>query len=141
MTLIGAHAYSDIEGGLKEYLRSLNLANLGTRVFLGEPRGGASAYPIVTLFRVSGGPVAGADYPMDNARVQIDVWGNTGGKVQCQAVAQSIVSNLLDMPCGTLMGDNVRAFGATGFVVNYLPDADNGRPRYSIDCQIQAQAV
>jgi hypothetical protein len=139
--LIGAKAFSDIEGGLKTWLRGLNLPNVGTRVFLGMPRGGPSSYPVIVLFRVSGGPATGADYPMDEPRVQFDVWGNTGGKVECQAVAQALISNLLDLPCGTLLGTTVRAVGVSALTVNYLPDAESGRPRYSIDCVVQAQAV
>lgn len=138
---IGAQAFSDIEGGLKIWLRELNLPNVGQRVFLGMPRGGASAYPVIVLFRVSGGPVTGADFPLDEPRVQFDVWGNQGGKVECQAVTQSLISNLLDLPCGTLLGTTVRAVGVSAITVNYLPDADSGRPRYSVDCVVQAQAV
>lgn len=138
----GQQSFADIEGGFKEYLRTANLSGVGTRVFLGAPRGGASSYPIITIFRIpGGGPVSGADYPMDAARLQFDVWGNVGGKIEAQAVASLVVSTLLDTPCGTLLSEAVRLVGVSQVTVAYVPDPGDGRPRYSVSCVVQAQAV
>lgn len=138
----GQQSFADIEGAFKEYLRAANLSNVGTRVFLGMPREGPSKYPVITLFRVAGGgPVSGADYPLDAARVQFDVWGEIGGKVTAQSVAQAVIGTLLDTPCGTLLSEAVRLVGVSQVTVAYVPDPDDGRPRYSVSCVVQAQAI
>ena len=141
MPLIGANSYTDMEGALKAWLRSLNIENLGTQVYLGLPREGPSSWPAVALFRIGGGPPDGADYPADPAHMQTDVWGSTGQKVTCAGVTQAIISALLDLASGTLMDENTRALGVTSVSSIYLPDKEDGRPRYSVSCIIQAQAV
>ena len=135
-------AYSDIEGGLQAWFKTLPAitALVAQRIFQGMPRKGPSAYPVITLFRVGGGPEEG-DYPIDGAHVQIDCWGNPGDKLRTQGVAQAVISALLSMQCGTLLSSNVRGLGVYGINTLYLPDPGTGQSRYSVDCKVQCQAV
>lgn len=151
MTNIGAHAYADVEGGLKTWLSShAVIAPLvgatgsplkNARVFLGMPSGGVRAWPTLVVFRIGGGPLSAVDYPADFANVQIDCWGNIGDKVGCFLLTQTVVRTLLDLSCGTLMSSAVRVLGVSSVTVPYIPDRDNGRPRYSVSAVIQVQAV
>ena len=152
MTAIGANAFCDIEGGLKAWLETHPvLAPLvggivsgdtyrSARVFLGMPSPGPGAWPVFSIYRIGGGPM-NADVPVDVPRVQIDVWGDIGKKVACFNVTKTLVSTLLDLPCGTLLSSEVRVLGVSNVTVPYVPDRDNGRPRYSVNAVIQAQAV
>jgi hypothetical protein len=137
----GQSTFADVEQGLKDWLRGLDLPNLGDQVYQGLPLQGPSSFPAVALYRVGGGPPDEADYPIDNAHVQIDVWGNKGQKGICLGVTQAIVAALKNLVCGTLLNEDVRALAANGFGVMYLPDKDSGRSRYIVTCVVQVQAV
>lgn len=138
----GTYALPDIEGGLKAFFRANDpiAALVGNRVFLGMPIGGPKKWPALVIHRIGGGP-QDADYPMDLARIQIDVWHDTGNKIACQALAALVASTLINLPSGTLLSSAVRAFGFSQFTVPYVPDPETGRARYAVNCVAQAQAV
>ena len=138
----GVWTFSDIEGGLKNFFRTNGpiSAIIGNRAFLGMPIKGPSAWPAIVIHRIGGGPVDG-DYPMDMARVQIDVWHDKGQKIACQALANLVASTLIDLPSGTLLSSTVRSFGFSQFTIPYIPDPETGRTRYAVNCVALAQAV
>lgn len=132
----------DVEGALKAWFRAQApvSAVVGNRVFLAMPKGGPSAWPAVTLFRVGGG-LDDVDYPSDSARVQIDCWADLRQKGVAMTVGQAIVRSLRAMVCGTLLVPGVRAMGAHSITMMYLPDPQDGRPRYIVQAVVQAQSV
>ena len=152
MPLVGAGSFPALEGALRDWLRSHPVVGplvgatgsplKGGHVFLGLPTGGvATTSPYIAIHRVGGGPPSGVDYPMDAARMQVDVWDAKNQKIRCLGVARVVAATLLDLTCGTLLSNEVRALGASGITMPYAPDPSTGEPRYSINVLIQAQAI
>jgi hypothetical protein len=135
------HPLADHEGAMKAFLRTQNVGGeVGNRVFLGMPEEGPSAWPVITLFRMGGGPDDG-DYLMDTARMAFHVWGVKGQKTECFAVAQALISILYYLPAGTMLDENTRALGVSGLASVWSPEPEDGRARYVVTGVVQAQAI
>lgn len=143
MAISVTSAFSDIEGGLKMYLKTVPAisAIFGSRIFLGIPIKGPSAWPVISIHRVGGGPIQD-DTPIDDAHMSIHCWGEMGQKGALYPGAKALVDTLLyATPCGTLLGTGVRYLGAYGITVLYASDPKDNRPRYVVNCVVQSQAV
>lgn len=135
----------DVEGALRTWLRgrSAIAAIVGQRVFFGIPREVRDdSWPLITITRVGGGLDLG-DAPVDNALVQIDVWGSldtsgNGMKADATTLVNTLRSELAAVRGRTALDGSVDAFGITEQSCVWLPDADNARPRYSVTAEVTA---
>jgi hypothetical protein len=128
---------ADAEAVARAWARSLNLPNVGSKVFFGVPKpppnGGTDwrpNYPLITLARVGGGP--DPDLPSDDARIQFDVWAND--KATAATIALQLVAH-----AQALGGDVVAGAVIAGALVVmgplWRPDQTAALPRYVVDVQ------
>jgi hypothetical protein len=127
--------WPDAEGATRTWLRADAgvVAQMSTRVFFGVPKPTAT-YPLATVQRIGGGPGAG-DAPVDEALLQIDVWGDkhangNGNKAGCWTATAAVLA-ALEVVNDTLIATGVRA-AINVESVNWLPDPADDRPRYVI---------
>lgn len=129
--------YVDPEGALRGWLRVHPLlTSVGGRVFFGIPDNGP-AYPLVVVSRVGGGPEPGPT-PVESALIQLDVWA--GSKSTASDVARRVVQALQEMESENLSAD-VFGCGASVESVIWLPDPDDGQPRYVVTARITVRAT
>lgn len=142
-----AELLPDVEGGVKTYLRAFAPLQtlIGQRVFLqvpGPTNGTEPTFPLVTVQRVGGGLDTG-EAPIDQALLQVDVWGrlDTNGHpmwAELMGVVNAVRS-ALTVPIGrTAASNSVDIFGAQESGLVRLVDQANGRPRYSLTVQVSA---
>ena len=134
---------ADVEGAVRDHLRSLNIDDLGTRVFFGVPDGDPT-YPLATIQRVGGGDDPG-EAPIDLALLQVDVWGRLDAaghtdKAQARAVADDVRAALQAIRGATALTAAVTAYGAAVESDLWAPDPA-GRGRYSITVLVTARAA
>lgn len=139
--------YPDVEGGLRAYLRAHTdcVAVLGTRVWFARPD--KADYPLAVV-QLVGAVDDGSEAPIDQALVQIDIHGPLHAnkhpdKATTYAAAAAVRQALYDLNRGDTTveiadGNSVRLMGSNVQSSVYLPDPDNGRPRYAITAQITA---
>lgn len=132
------YTYPDAETAVKAWARTLGI--VGTRVFLGLPAK-ASAYPIVVVQRVGGGPLPG-DTPVDGALLQLEVWGrppdqgSRGGqdRATVAAAAHALADQVASLVPGTRMGTAAVSGGAeVTRSPTWSPDPDDRQGRYLLD--------
>lgn len=134
---------ADVEGAVRDYLRNQDIDDLGARVYFGVPTGSAT-YPLATVQRVGGGDDV-SEAPIDQALIQIDVWGridNAGhtDKAQARAVADGVREALRDIRGATELTDTCIAYGAAVEADLWAPDPTD-RGRYSITALVTARAA
>lgn len=91
-------------------------------------------FPAVRITRIGGQPVASRPLWLDNALLQVDVWG--GPKATTRLVAETIRAYMADSLLGTHTLGCVTEVDLGQFT--WLPDAsyDPAKPRYSFDVSI-----
>lgn len=134
---------ADVEGAVRDHLRAQNISNLGTRVFFGVPDG-SPTYPLATVQRVGGGDDPG-EAPIDQALLQVDVWGRLDpaghtDKAQARAVADDVRAAFHAIRGATALTATVTAYGAAVEADLWAPDPA-GRGRYSITVLVTARAA
>ena len=123
---------TDVEGGVRDALRALNLPDVGARVFVDV--NGSATKPYITVGLVDAQDDQANDGPLDVALVQIDAWGRT--KREAQALFMALRTWLRDTAPGSTLTAGTRCIGArTVPGTTYLPD-DDGTPRYVITAEI-----
>ena len=137
--------FPDVEGALVTFLK----ANAGVsaivaaRVFFGLPKGATEAtYPLIVVMRVGGGDDA-SEVPIDNALVQIDVWGaistkGYGLKAGCTTLANAVRSACRSVVGSTTIAPGVDAAGIQVQSAIWMPDPANDRPRYVLTAEVSA---
>lgn len=130
--------WPDIEGKVRTLLRADPgvTALVGSRVFFGVPRE-PSAWPVVTVQRVGGGP-DGSQVPADDALIQVDIFGRVdpsghGDKAQTWTVTAAII--------GALEAQDRGSWACQVLSVLWLPDPTDDRPRYSLTVRVLAVGV
>lgn len=137
--------FPDVEGGLRTWLRTRPeiTALVGHRVFFGVPkRASAASFPLITVQRVGGGDEPGHT-PLDIALIQIDCWGElddsgNGVKSGATALVNAVRTALRAVVTDTRLTTGVIAHGANVESIQWLPDPDNDRPRYSVTAEVTA---
>lgn len=134
--------FGDAEGAIVSYLRATTTA-FGTRVFLALA--GATVYPVCRVGRVGGGDDP-SDAPLDQALLQIDVYGRVRQLAEAESARQEIRSALkaLSETGGYNVPGKAYIYGATVADDRRLPepnaqDADGTvgeRPRFIITAQV-----
>lgn len=123
----------DVEGGLRAWFRTLTFdPDVGSRVFVDVA--GAPTLPYITVGLIDAQDDT-SDAPLDRALVQIDAWAAT--KRDAQSLYMGIRTSLRNAPSGLTLTPGTRFLGCQiqpGTA--YLPDADDGTPRYVITAEI-----
>lgn len=132
----------DVEGAIRDHLRTTNIDDVGTRVYFGVPD--TPTFPLITIQRVGGGDDPG-EAPIDLALIQIDVWARTDAaghtdKAQARAVADDVRTALQNIRGATSLTDTCIAYGAAVEADLWAPDPTD-RGRYSITALVTARAA
>lgn len=94
----------------------------------------APTFPLIRIVRIGGSPVASKPLWLDQAVLQVDVWG--GPKATTHDIAQTIRAHMAD----SLQGKHTLGYVTTVEFgeFQWLPDAsyDPSKPRYSFDVSI-----
>lgn len=137
-----AELMPDVEGGIRDYLRTAGVC--AGRVYFGIPTDAATVYPLVTVARVGGGDDP-SEAPLDQALVQVDVWGRKDpaghtDKAEARAAANAVRTALRAIRGATALNADVTAFGAAIEADLWAPDpADRGR--YSLTALVTSRAT
>ena len=137
--------WPDVEGGVRAYLRAdAGVAALaGQRGYFGIPRQSAT-FPLWTVQRVGGGPIAGEEAPVDVALVQVDCWGRLGeqggSKAEAWALATAVMGAFSAIRSRTVLTTGTSALDATVQALLWAPDPDTDQPRYTMTVEIVALA-
>lgn len=119
-------------------------ALVGNRVFFGIPkRNVEGTFPLIVVGRVGGGQDA-SEAPLDVPMLQIDCWGSldakgNGLKRDCLTLVNTVRSSLEAM--GTVTTIAGHQLGVNVESVLWLPDPDNGRPRYTVTAEVAVIAA
>jgi hypothetical protein len=129
----------DTEGALRDYLRADAgvQVRMAQRVFFGATN---PEYPCATLTRIGGGGANMAN--VDDALIQVDVWGEVRDKAGCWTSTAAVLAALraLAFAPATIIGKaRLHSSGATSWA--WLPDVASERSRYSITVPVTAVAV
>ncbi len=138
--------FADVEGALKEYLRTdvdVLASPAGARTYLALPD--SPTFPCVTLIRIAGGEDTG-EAPVDLALVQIDVWGRVKRLSEANEVRTAVRKALSKVRQRTPVAGKAVLWGATvrddrRFPVPQAQDSDGAigeRPRYVLTVQVTA---
>jgi len=140
----------DVEGALKDYFRQqvdVLATAAGDRTFLTSRTG--SVFPYIVITQIGGGEDT-SDAPMDNALIQIDVFGRVRQLAEADAVRKAVRVALVklsmeggfDVPGkGRLLGTAIR--DQRRFPEPEAQDADGTvgeRPRYIITASVSCVA-
>lgn len=131
----------DTEGAMRQYLRDHVgvTAVFAGRIFFGVPDN-LTTYPVTALTRIGGGKgVAGN---VDNALLQVDVWGGIHDKAGCWAATAVVIGAIveLDATPATITGKaRLHSPGPSSWA--WLPSPDDERSRYSLTVPVAAVAV
>ncbi len=141
-------AMPDVEGGLRTYLRSQSelQAVVGQRIYFGVPD--APVFPLVTVRRVGGGDDTG-EAPLEQALIQIDVWGGHtadgihGDKATADTVRRCLRGVLFGLTAhgATALDNSTVCYGASVQSDIWLPDPDDDNARYSLTVLVTARAA
>lgn len=117
----------DVEGDLRAALRAdTDLAALvGSRVFLSTRALTEASYPCVVLSRIGGGDHPTSTAPIDQALLQLDIWGPARSKQAATDVVNAVRLAL-------------QRIGAQVVSMIFLPDPDDRRPRYVVTAAVIA---
>jgi len=131
----------DVEGAVKDYLMAhSSISSLGSGFFAIPDR---PTFPLWVVTRVGGGDDP-SEAVIDQALIQIDVWGPTraekrGGKAAATALALAIRSVLRAIRGITALNASVTAYGAEVISVVTPPDPRSDRPRYALTVAVTAR--
>lgn len=123
--------YRDVERPVRDWLRSVNLDDVGTRVYVGLP--GDATLPAIEVGLVDGGVQPG-EAPYTSTLFQFSIWGTKDQRTTIAGIAWALVSLLQSTDYADLT--TLKLFSAvivTGPVPRYDPD---GSPRYVIDAAL-----
>lgn len=129
----------DVEKVISAYLRSRTevTALVGDRIYTEIPK--TPTFPLVRLTRVGGAPITSRPLHIDQAIVQVDVFG--GPKTQARLLAETCRHVLSEAHEATHTGASVDdvVFGA----FQWLPDPsfEPTKPRYSFDAAITVHPI
>lgn len=134
--------WPDVEGAVRAWLRADTgvQAVVDRRVFFGVPQDPAR-YPLVTIQRVGGGNDPSADVPIDQAVLQVDVWGNPRRKDEAHRALAAVRTALERIRGNTRLDAGTVAFGADVESVAFFPDPADDRPRYTATVLVTAIAA
>lgn len=106
------------------------------RAYLEPPE--RKTYPLVTVMRVGGGLVIGGQVPIDEALMQLDVYGEKASdRYDVGDLANALATAVESMASGTPMGDDAVGMGAkvqSGPL--WRPHPDSHAPRYVLTVEI-----
>lgn len=134
--------WPDVEDAVRQYLRNWPALNdiIDRRVFFGVPKKDAR-FPMLTIMRVGGGDDT-SEAPVDNALIQVQVWGRVptegGGKAECTHMALLVRQALSELRSRTSVTTDVDLCGATVANVVWVPDPADDRPRYIVTATVTA---
>lgn len=134
-------SFPDVEGGVRDFLRTAGVC--GARGYFGVPDG-TPTYPLFTVQRVGGGDDT-SEAPLDQALIQIDVWGRRDAaghtdKAEARAEANAVRTALQGIRGATALNATTIAYGAAVEADLWAPDPTD-RGRYSITALVTARAV
>lgn len=148
---MSSEEFPDIEGGLRDYLRSHAVVSaiVFQRVFFGVPD--KPTYPLLVVQRV-GGADDPSEAPIDRALVQIDCWGRLfndsdkrkvahGDKAGADALRRAVRKALWQIRGGIPVNATTVLYGASVESDPFIPDPANARPRYAITARVTARAA
>lgn len=132
--------WPDTEGGVRDYLRAVPevVALVSTRVFFGVADGD---FPQVVVSRV-GGTEDPSDAPIDQALIQLDIWGKAAGvnaKLACTQLKNVVRGAVTALNHTPATAGGVALMGATVDSDSWLPDETTGQPRYVLTCAVIAK--
>jgi hypothetical protein len=133
--------FPDVEGAVREYLMAQGSVNaLGSGFFAIPDK---PTFPLFVVSRVGGGDDT-SEAVIDQALIQIDVWGPTraeqrGGKATTTAMALAIRSVLRAIRGLTALNATVSAYGAEVISMVTPPDPRSDRPRYALTVAVTAR--
>lgn len=129
-------ALPDVEGPIRAWIRSLNLNDVGSRVFLGLPE--RCTFPALEMTLIDGGIQPG-EVPLADVLMSFNVWGGT--RQQAAAIAWALASAVESLTAGTTFDSTLAGMG--GQVVTgplFRPDPDN-KPRYLLDVALTVRPL
>lgn len=118
--------FPDLEIDLRDWLRTLDIAGIGSRVYL---RPNQVNEPCLTVWRVTGSDDP-STAPLDVVLIQIDVWGPERSRPAARAITNRLRTHLRSMPA-TVGSTHVHAPPEV-LDDRYLPDPADERPRYAV---------
>jgi hypothetical protein len=134
----------DVEGACKTWLLTIPaVADQvgGHRIWFMKPHVLKDEdYPYLQLQRVGGGPRPGAEAPVDHALIQLDAYGPKNGKISALNVISAVANAIHDLRHADVGEQAVVLWPSQVMAVRYLPEPDDGRPRYSLTAEITATA-
>lgn len=133
----------DSEGAMRSYLRAhsgvqAQFGGASARVFFAAPD--TAEYPLVTLGRIGGGRDRAAN--IDQALIQINVWGSPRDKASCWTATAAVLGALRDLDAtpATVAGKGVlHSAGESSYA--WLPDPASERARYVITVPVTTVPV
>jgi hypothetical protein len=131
----------DVEGAVRDYLRDQDVCD--GRVYFGVPTG-SPTYPLATVQRVGGGDDP-SEAPIDQALIQIDVWGRVDAaghtdKAEARTAADAVRAALHAIRGATALSETCTAYGAAVEADLWAPDPTD-RGRYSITALVTARTA
>lgn len=129
---------ADVERPMRDWLRTLNLDDIGTRVYLGVPEG--ATYPLIDVTLVEGGVQPGPT-PLAVPRFQLSVWGSgpNADRAELQAIAWALASAIQTTDYAESNGTGLMGAEVTTFAgPRYDPD---GTPRYLLEVAIAMKVL
>lgn len=104
------------------------------RVFFGVPKRDP-IFPMVTVMRVAGADDT-SEAPVDNAIMQVQVWGGT--KQECTRIQLLVRQAFTELRSRTSVTPDVDLCGATVQNVVWSPDPADDRARYIVTALVTA---
>lgn len=128
--------WPDTEGAIRDYLRGVPevAADVGTRVFFGVAEG---TFPQVVVSRV-GATSDLSDAPIDQALIQLDVWGPDRDKATATRVKNRVKGAITALNHRPVVVGGVQLAGATVDSDAWLPDPNTQQARYILTCTVVA---
>lgn len=135
-------AFPDTEAVVRAWIRSLDLPDVGGKVFFAIPK--RPTFPLVSISRLGDRPDRYT--PVDTALISCDVWCNDshGGKNGAFKIAGLLAAHLNDPAAYTHTSDGVSTVIDGGDVTLgplWRPDEEAHLARYVVDATITCRVV
>lgn len=132
--MVDYDVFPDVEALVGAGVRTANLAGLGARVYSSIPN--SPTWPLVIIKRIAGIPVE--RHRLDQARVQVEVWGQNKG--EAEALAQQVRVEIHRLE-GTAPNGAVIAGVDDDLGLSWQPDPVTSRDRYIFGVAITLHAA